>query len=114
MLKNSLIIAVLGTAILGPICHAQKNQDPGQQAGQGIGYALTTQERCAGHPLRSPQAERVLQAHLVDAISKYTGSTPDNVRLGLAAGAIQANFTPKPTKKACREAEKLVDMAQKM
>lgn len=114
MFKNSLIIAALGSAILVQIVHAQEKQDPGQQAGLGIGYALTTQERCAGYPLRAPEAEKALQARVVNAISKYTGSTPDSVRLGLAAGAMKANFTPKPTKKDCREAEKLVGVAQRM
>ena len=114
MLKNSLIIASLGITMLASIARAQGGQDPGQQAGQGIGYALTTQERCAGGPLRSPEADKALHARIVNAVSKYTGSTPDNVRHGLAAGTMQANFTPKPTKKDCKEAEKLVGMAQKM
>lgn len=114
MFKNSLIIAALGTTMLVPIAHAQKNLDPGQLAGQGIGYALTTQERCGGRPLRSPEADEALQARIVNAISKYTGSAPDNVRLGLVAGAMQASFTPKPTKNDCKEAEKLVGVAKKM
>jgi hypothetical protein len=114
MFKNSFLITALGTAMLAPIVYAQENKDAGQQAGQGIGYALTTQERCAGRPLRSTEADKALQARIVNSISKHTGSTPDNVRLGLAAGAMQANFTPKPTNKDCKEAEKLVGVAQKM
>lgn len=114
MFNPNFIIAALGMAMLAPIANAQEKLDPGQQAGHGIGSALTTQERCVGHPLRSPEADKALQARVVNAISRYTGSTPDNVRLGLAAGAMQANFWPKPTKKDCKEADKLVRDAQKM
>lgn len=114
MLKTSLVAVIVGIALLSPIAHAQENKDAGQRAAKGIGYALSTQERCAGRPVRSPEAENALQARIVTAISKHTGVTPDIVRDGLAAGAMQANFTPKPTKKDCKEAEQLVGAAQKM
>jgi len=114
MFKISLIIAAISTTMLTPIASAQQNKDPGQQAGQLIGAALTIQEQCAGRPLRSQEAEKALQARVVNTISKQTGSTPDNVRLGLAAGAMQVSFAPKPTKKECKAAENIVGVALKM
>ena len=114
MSKHSLVAAVFCAALFAPTANAQEGKDPGQVAAQGFGFALSTQERCAGHPVRSPEADRFLQARVVDAISMQTGSSVDAVRAGLAAGAMQANFTKKASKKECKEADRLVRAAQKI
>jgi hypothetical protein len=114
MRQHIFVAAVICAALFAPIVNAQEGRDPGQVAAQGFGFALSTQERCAGHPVRSPEADRFLQARVVDAIRKQTGSNIDAVRMGLAAGAMQANFTKKPTKKDCHQADKVVSAAQKM
>jgi hypothetical protein len=112
--KPTFMIAALGAAVLAPAAHAQPGPNPGQAAGQGIGYALITQERCARRPLRSPEAEKALQSRIVEALCKHTGASADDVRVGLAAGAMQASFAPKPTKNACKDADNLVAASQKL
>lgn len=116
---RSAALAALTTALTA-LAHAEpvEQVDPGQLTARGAFYALVTEERCLGRPLRPQAMEKPFQEHLVQTIAASTGSSIENIHAGMIQGVMQATFAypkgKKPSANECKEAHKMVKAINKL